>query len=72
MPPYCSYDHKIHIDDPRRAAVLRYSLLCNYSTYELQVIKCFLEENLKSSLIVPSQAPFASLVLFIVKLQRDL
>ena len=54
MLPHRPYDHKIHIDDPRGAAALGYSPLRNHSTHKLQVMKYFLEENLKSGLIVPS------------------
>ena len=72
MPPHCTYDYKIHIEDPKGVAMLRYLLLHNYSMHELQVIKCFLEENLQSGLIEPSQAPFASLVLFVKKPSRGL
>ena len=72
MPSHHTYDYKIYIEDPKRAAMLGYLPLHNYSTYELQVMKCFLEENLQSGLIEPSQALFASPVLFVKKSSRGL
>jgi transposase InsO family protein/predicted aspartyl protease len=67
LPPHRAYDHKIHIEDPKGAGALGYSPLRSHSTHELQVMKRFLEENLQSGLIEPSQAPFASPVLFVKK-----
>jgi hypothetical protein len=54
LPPHRPYDHRIYIDDPRGAAALGYLPLHNHSMHELQVMKRFLEENLKSGFIVPS------------------
>jgi hypothetical protein len=72
LPPHHTYDHKIHIDNLREVGALGYSPLRNHSTHELQVMKCFLEENLQSSLIEPSQALFASPLLFVKKPHRCL
>ena len=42
------------------------------SRYKLQKVKEYLEEYLKKGFIIPSQAPFTSLVLFTVKPDRGL
>src|SRR4051794_17730092 len=67
LPPRRSYDHKITIDDPKGPDGLGYSPLHHHSEYELQEMKRFLEENLQRGFIEPSQAPYASPVLFIKK-----
>jgi hypothetical protein len=67
LPPHCPYDHTIEIEDPKGPASLGYSPLRQHSTYELQEMKRFLEENLQRGFIEPSQAPFASPVLFVKK-----
>ena len=67
LPPHRSYDHKVQIDDPKGSESLGYSPLRHQSTQELQEVKRFLEENLHRGFIEPSQAPFASPVLFVKK-----
>jgi transposase InsO family protein len=67
LPPHRVYDHKIHIDDPRGPDTLGYSPLRQHSTFELQELKRFLEENLQRGFIEPSQSPFASPILFVKK-----
>jgi hypothetical protein len=67
LAPHRPYDHKIRIDDLCGPEALGYSPLRNQSTLELQETKQFLEENLQRGFIVPSQAPFASPVLFAKK-----
>ena len=47
LPPHCSYDHKIQIDDPKGTDSLGYLPLRQQSTHELQEVKRFLEENLQ-------------------------
>jgi hypothetical protein len=72
LPPHHSYDHKIVINDPKGPDGLGYSPLCHHSEHELQEMKRFLEENLQRGFIEPSQAPFASPVLFVKKLNGAL
>jgi transposase InsO family protein len=67
LPPHRTYDHKIQIEDPKGTEGLGYSPLRQQSTQELEEIKRFLEENLHRGFIAPSQAPFASPVLFVKK-----
>jgi len=67
LPPHRPYDHKIQIDGPKGPESLGYSPLRQQSTYELQEVKRFLEENLQRGFIEPSQSPFASPVLFVKK-----
>jgi hypothetical protein len=67
LPPPRAYDHKIQIEDPKGPESLGYSPLRQQSTYELQEVKRFLEENLQRGFIEPSQSPFASPVLFVKK-----
>jgi hypothetical protein len=67
LPPHRPYDHKIQIDNPEGVDGLGYSPLRQQSTQELEEIKRFLEENLDRGFIAPSQAPFASPVLFVKK-----
>ena len=67
LPPHRPCDHAITIEDPKGPESLGYSPLRQHSTYELQEMKRFLEENLQRGFIEPSQAPFASPVLFVRK-----
>ena len=64
LPPHRSYDHKIRLESD---ISLGYSPLYNMSSEELQVLKKYLVENLDKGFIEPSQAPFASPVLFVKK-----
>jgi transposase InsO family protein len=66
MPPSRSYDHKIHLDKGG-ASELGFSPLYHQSAAELEEVKRYLVENLAKGFIVPSQAPFASPVLFVKK-----
>ena len=67
LAPHHSYDHKIHIESSKGTESIGYSPLRQQSTHELQEVKQFLEENLQQGFIEPSQAPFASPVLFVKK-----
>jgi hypothetical protein len=62
----------IKIEDSKRLKSLEYSPFCQHSTYELQEMKRFFEENLQRSFIKSSQAPFASPILFVKKLNGAL
>jgi transposase InsO family protein len=67
LPPHRPYDHKITIDNPKDADELGYAPLYNQSTQELEEVKRYLIENLDKGFIEPSQAPYASPVLFVKK-----
>jgi hypothetical protein len=70
MPLYCKYiDHKIELTQEN---ILSYSLLYRITTKELLAIKQYLLDNLDKGFIAPSNAPFASLVLFVAKPNRGL
>jgi transposase InsO family protein len=64
LPPHRSYDHKIELEADN---TLGASPLYNMSVEELQAVKKYLLENLDKGFIEPSQAPFASPVLFVKK-----
>ncbi len=59
-----SYDHKIELKDENQSSRSRLYLM---SSYKLQKIKEYLEENLKKKFITLSKASFASLILFVEK-----
>jgi hypothetical protein len=61
---YVIVDHKIELT---RENSLGYSPLYWMTIEELLAIKEYLLENLYKGFIVPSSAPFASLVLFVAK-----
>jgi len=67
LPPHRPYDHKIRLDSSDGPRAIGYSLLRHQSTLELQETKWFLEENLQRGFIEPSQASFASPILFVRK-----
>ena len=60
--PYRSYDHKIVLEGEN---TLGYSPLYKMTTKELEIVKQYLVDNLHKGFIVPSQAPFTALVLFV-------
>ena len=65
LPPHhLAVDHKIELTQENN---LSYSLLYRMTTEELAAIKEYLLENLHKGFIVPSNTPFASLVLFVSK-----
>jgi len=59
-----SYDHKIELEDENQSFR---SWLYFMSSYKLQKIKKYLEENLKKKFITLSKAFFASSILFVEK-----
>ncbi len=59
-----SYDHRIELEDESQSSR---SWLYFMSSYKLQKIKKYLEENLKKKFITFSKAFFASLILFVKK-----
>jgi hypothetical protein len=59
-----SYNHKIELKDENQ---LSRSRLYFMSSYKLQKIKEYLEENLKKKFITLSKASFASSILFVEK-----
>jgi transposase InsO family protein len=64
LPPSRALDHKIQLEEEHS---LGYCPLYNQSVDELKATKQYLVENLAKGFIVPSQAPFASPVLFVKK-----
>jgi hypothetical protein len=64
LPPHRLYDYKIHLESD---IPLGYSLLYNQSADELCITKQYLVNNLGKGFIIPSQAPYASLILFVKK-----
>jgi len=59
-----SYDHKIELEDENQSSRSQLYLM---SSYKLQKIKEYLEENLKKKFITLSKASFASSILFVKK-----
>ncbi len=59
-----SYDHKIELEDESQSSRSRLYFM---SSYKLQKIKEYLEENLKKKFITLSKASFASSILFVEK-----
>ncbi len=59
-----SYDHKIELESENQFSRSRLYLM---SSYKLQKIKEYLEENLKKKFITLSKASFASSILFVEK-----
>jgi hypothetical protein len=66
LPPHRPYDHKIEIESDKENA-LSYTPLREQSIAELQATKQYLVDNLAKGFIEPSQAPFASPILFAKK-----
>jgi predicted aspartyl protease len=64
LPPHRTIDHKIVLDQENS---LGFSPLYHMSLAELQTVKQYLLDNLHKGFIVPSQAPYASPVLFVKK-----
>ena len=69
LPPNRTYDHKIEIDSD---GPLPKSRLYPMSQFKLQRMKEYLEENLRKGFITPSNAPYASPILFAQKSNGDL
>ena len=69
LPPHRSYDHRIVLDQPHD---LKYSPLYNMSREELLLTKEYINNNLEKGFIEPSEAPYASPVLFVKKADGSL
>ena len=69
LPPHRSIDHKIKLTEEN---TLGFCHLNKHSLAELTSIRDYLTDNLAKGFIVPSKAPFASLVLFVRKADRSL
>src|SRR5450432_1544087 len=69
LPPNRSYDYQIELTEENQ---LSYSPLYKMTIEELEVVKQYLIDNLAKGFIEPSQAPFASPVLFVKKLNGEL
>jgi hypothetical protein len=69
LPPHRTYDHKIQLEANNS---LGYSPLYQQSTDKLKATKQYLMDNLNKGFIEPSQAPFASPILFVKKPNRGL
>jgi hypothetical protein len=67
LPPHCTYDHKIQLENADSLNDIGYSLLYYYSAVELEEVKRYITENLDKGFINTSQAPFTSLILFVKK-----
>ena len=64
-----TYDHKIEIDSDKP---LPKSWLYSMSQFKLQKMKKYLKKNLQKGFIIPSNASYASLILFAQKSNDDL
>jgi hypothetical protein len=64
LPPHRLYDHQIQLERPNTPS---YSPLYKMTTAELEEVKRYLTDNLSKGFIEPSQAPFASPILFVKK-----
>jgi hypothetical protein len=53
LPPYCSYDYKIELEDKKEKA-LKYNLLYKMLLEELQAIKNYITDNLEKGFIKPN------------------
>jgi hypothetical protein len=69
LPPPRAIDHKIILEDKNE---LGFSPLYHMSTAELQTVRQYLLDNLSKGFIEPSQAPYASPVLFVRKADGSL
>jgi hypothetical protein len=64
---YCTYNHKIQLKNADSLNNIGYSPLYYYSVVKLEEVKRYITENLDKGFINTSQAPFASLILFVKK-----
>ena len=64
LPPHRPYDHRVPVQEDAKLPFSRlYSMLQN----ELEVLKKYLDDNLRKGFISPSSSPVASPVLFVKK-----
>ena len=68
LPPHRVYDHKLELTGSLPVQRKLYPM----SGYKLQKVKEYLEDNLAKGFITPSQASFASPILFVQKSNGDL
>ena len=64
LPPHRPYDHRVPVKED---AKLPFSRLYSMSQNELEVLKKYLDDNLRKGFISPSSSPVASPVLFVKK-----
>jgi len=65
LPPHCGpLDHHIHLEEGSKPV---FGPIYNLSETELQVLKEYIEENLRKRFIRPSTSPFGAPVLFVKK-----
>ena len=64
LPPHRPYDHRVPVQED---AKLPFSRLYSMSQNELEVLKKYLDDNLRKGFISPSSSPVASPVLFVKK-----
>ena len=62
LPEHCPYDIKINLEEGTSLGTM-YSI----SQVELQALQAFLDENLSSRMVCPSQSPHGAPILFIKK-----
>ncbi len=67
LPPHRLYDHKLEFNEADAQAKLPKSRIYPMSGHKLQQVKKYLEDNLRKGYITPSQAPYASPILFAEK-----
>ena len=67
LPPHRTYDYKLEFTEDREKIGFLKSRIYPISGHKLEQVKQYLDEHLKKGFIVPSQAPFASPVLFAKK-----
>ena len=64
LPPYCSYDLKINLEEGAQPLV---SPIYSLSAFEQEALKEFIEENLNTGFIRPTSSLYGALVLFVKK-----
>jgi hypothetical protein len=69
LPPHWDHDLKINIDEGTKVPV---GPIYPLSEFELKTLREFIDENLKTGFIRPSNSPFRAPVLFIKKKDRSL
>jgi hypothetical protein len=69
LPPHWDCDLKINIDE---GAKIPADPIYPLSEFELKTLREFIDENLKTGFICPSNSPFGAPVLFIKKKDRSL
>ena len=72
LPPHRIYDYKLEFIDGADKAKLPRSRIYSISGPKLKQVKKYLNEHLKKGFIVPSHTLFASLILFVEKLNNGL